>query len=63
MSDEGRATRGDAEATCQCSRTKLMTVMMRIVVIVVIVVVLVRIVSYFADISITISGFTSNRQL
>ena len=33
MSDEGRATRGDAEATCQCSRTKLMTVMMRIVVI------------------------------
>ena len=57
MSDEGRATRGDAEATCQCSRTKLMTVMMRIVVIVV------RIMSYFADISITISGFTSNRQL
>ena len=57
MSDEGRATRGDAEATCQCSRTKLMTVMMRIVVIVV------RIVSYFDDISITISGFTSNRQL
>ena len=57
MSDEGRATRGDAEATCQCSRTKLMTVMMRIVVIEV------RIMPYFADISITISGFTSNRQL
>ena len=46
MSDEGRATRGDAEATCQCSRTKLMTVMMRIVVMVV------GIVSYFDDISI-----------